>query len=111
MSKIISALMSVLLLLQTAFPAMLGAKTPADVPEAPDMTSVADYMNYVQEYGARGIEIRAVSPQNEALCETMGEYPCCTYSARQEGEFVRDHLAPALRRAGSWIHRTATGTV
>ena len=65
------------------------------------MPAFANYfVKYVREYGARGIEIKAVSPQNEALCETMGEYPCCTYSARQEGEFVRDHLAPALRRAG-----------
>lgn len=56
MSKIISALMSVLLLLQTAFPALLGAKPPADVPEAPDITSVAEYMNYVQEYGAPALD-------------------------------------------------------
>ena len=73
------------------------------------MPALANYfVKYVQEYAVRGIVIDAVSPQNETMCETGGQYPCCTYSAEQEGTFVRDHLAPAFRKAGLktkiWAH-------
>ena len=68
----------------------------------------AYFVKYVQGYGERGIAIDAVTPQNETMCDTKGQYPCCTYPAEQEGAFVRDHLAPALRRAGLgtkvWVH-------
>ena len=73
------------------------------------MPALANYfVKYVQGYAARGIAIDAVSPQNETMCDTMGQYPCCTYPPEQEGAFVRDHLAPALRKAGAstkiWVH-------
>ena len=73
------------------------------------MPALANYfVKYVQGYGERGISIDAVSPQNETMCDTGGQYPCCVYPAAQEGAFVRDHLAPAFRRAGIgtkiWVH-------
>ena len=73
------------------------------------MPALANYfVRYVQGYGERGIAIDAVSPQNETMCDTRGQYPCCTYPAQQEGAFVRDYLAPAFRRAGVaskiWVH-------
>ena len=73
------------------------------------MPALANYfVRYVQECAERGVSIDAVSPQNETMCETGGQYPCCTYPAAQEGAFVRDHLAPAFRRAGIdtaiWVH-------
>ncbi len=73
------------------------------------MPALARYfVKYVQGCAERGICIRAVSPQNETLCETGGQYPCCTYTAKSEGAFVRDHLAPAFRAAGIgaeiWVH-------
>ena len=73
------------------------------------MPALANYfVKYIQAYNARGIRIDAVTPQNEPMCDTRGQYPCCTYPATQEGTFVRDHLAPALRKAGLdteiWIH-------
>ena len=55
MSKILSALMAILLLLQTLFPAGLGAK-PQDGSELPELNSVADYMNYVQQHGAPALD-------------------------------------------------------
>lgn len=65
------------------------------------MPALANYfVKYVQGYAERGIAIGAVTPQNETTCETGGQYPCCTYPARQEGVFARDFLAPAFRRAG-----------
>ncbi len=73
------------------------------------MPALANYfVKYVQAYRDRGIAIDAVSPQNETMCETGGEYPSCTYSAKQEGVFVRDFLSPAFRKAGIdakiWVH-------
>lgn len=73
------------------------------------MPALANYLvSFVRGYAARGVAIDAVSPQNETMCETEGQYPCCTYPAEQEGAFVRDFLAPALRRAGLgtkiWVH-------
>ncbi len=66
------------------------------------------FVKYVQSYGARGIVIDAVTPQNETMCDTHGQYPCCIYTAEQEGVFVRDHLSPAFRKAGLdvkiWVH-------
>ena len=73
------------------------------------MPALANYfVKYVQGYAERGIAIDAVTPQNETMCETGGQYPCCTYTAQQEGVFVRDFLAPAFRKAGIstriWVH-------
>ena len=73
------------------------------------LPALANYfVHYVRAYAARGIAIDAVTPQNETMCETGGQYPCCTYPAAQEGVFVRDHLAPAFRRASLateiWLH-------
>ena len=73
------------------------------------MPALANYfVKYVQSYGERGIAIDAVTPQNETMCDTDGQYPCCTYTAAHEGTFVRDHLAPAFGKAGIrtkiWMH-------
>ena len=73
------------------------------------MPALANYfVKYVRGYADRGIAIDAVSPQNETMCDTKGQYPCCTYPAEQEGAFVRDHLSPALRKAALgakiWVH-------
>lgn len=79
------------------------------------MPALANYfVKYVQSYAERGISIDAVTPQNETMCDTKGQYPCCTYPAEQEGAFVRDHLAPAFRKAGLsvkiWVHDHDTST-
>lgn len=73
------------------------------------MPALANYfVKYVQGYGARGVPVDAVTVQNETMCETKGQYPCCTYTPEQEGAFARDHLAPAFRKAGVdtkiWVH-------
>ena len=65
------------------------------------MSALANYIvKYVQGYGERGIAIDAVTPQNETMCETRGQYPGCIYTAEQEGVFARDFLKPAFRKAG-----------
>ena len=73
------------------------------------MPALANYIvKYVQSYGERGIAIDAVTPQNETMCDTHGQYPCCVYTAEQEGVFARDFLKPAFRKAGLstkiWVH-------
>lgn len=73
------------------------------------MPALANYfVKYVQGYGERGIPIDAVTPQNETMCDTHGQYPCCVYTAEQEGVFARDFLKPAFRKAGLstkiWVH-------
>lgn len=73
------------------------------------MPALANYfVKYVRGYGERGIPIDAVTPQNETMCDTEGQYPCCTYPPEQEGRFARDFLAPAFRKAGLstriWLH-------
>ena len=73
------------------------------------MPALANYfVKYIQGYAERGIAIDAVSPQNETMCDTKGQYPCCTYPFAQEGIFVRDHLAPAFSKVGVstkiWVH-------
>lgn len=72
------------------------------------LPALANYfVKYVQGYGARGIAIDAVTPQNEPM-NSGGDYPSCAYSAAMEGAFVRDYLAPAFRKAGLatkiWVH-------
>ena len=66
------------------------------------------FVRYVQGYAAHGIRVSAVSPQNEPLCDTGGQYPCCTYTEQMESRFVAENLAPALRAAGLdtkiWIY-------
>jgi len=59
----------------------------------------AAYMaRYLTEYGKAGIEFFGMSVQNEPLATQTWE--SCRYTAGEEGRFVRDHLHPALVRAG-----------
>ncbi|MCX7853260.1 MAG: hypothetical protein N2383_10795 [Caldilineales bacterium] len=60
----------------------------------------ADYhVRFVQAYAEEGIVIDALTPQNEPL-HTSSSYPTMAMSAAEQATFVRDYLAPALRRAG-----------
>lgn len=73
------------------------------------MPSYANYfVKYLEAYSRHGITIDAVSPQNETMCDTKGQYPCCTYTALQEATFAKDYLAPALKKANLqtkiWLH-------
>ncbi|OWA36962.1 glycosyl hydrolase [Saccharibacillus sp. O16] len=60
----------------------------------------ADYfVRYIQAYGKHGLPIHAVTPQNEALYEPL-HYPSMLMPADVQTVFIRDHLKPALLRAG-----------
>ena len=60
----------------------------------------ADYfVKYIQAMKAQGIEIAAVTPQNEPLYFTAG-YPCMEMQATEQLDFVRNHLGPKFQAAG-----------
>ena len=53
MNRIVAVILSVIAITQTLVPALVGANKAADMPE---MTSAADYINYVQENGAPAMD-------------------------------------------------------
>lgn len=56
------------------------------------------YVRFVEEMALAGVHIWGVSVQNEPEAEQSWE--SCIYSAEEERDFVRDHLGPALEKAG-----------
>jgi glucosylceramidase len=68
-------------------------------------TSFAPYANYflkfLEGYKAEGVTIDAVTVQNETDAEQEGNMPACLWAQEQEMDFVKSHLGPALRKAGS----------
>lgn len=64
------------------------------------------FVKFIQAYEAEGIPIHAVTIQNEPGVDRAKEknpkwhYPSCHWTGEQERDFSRDHLGPALRRAG-----------
>jgi glucosylceramidase len=64
------------------------------------------FVKFIQAYQAQGIPLYAVTIQNEPGVDRNLEkdkkwwYPSCRWSGEQERDFIRDHLAPALKSAG-----------
>jgi len=64
------------------------------------------FVRFVQAYEAEEIPIYAITVQNEPGVDRAREknpkwhYPSCRWTAEQERDFIRDHLGPALRKAG-----------
>jgi glucosylceramidase len=56
------------------------------------------FVKFVQAYGKEGITIWGLTVQNEPMSPQTWE--SCTYTGSEERDFVRDHLGPALARAG-----------
>lgn len=56
------------------------------------------FVKYIQAYGALGIEIDAVTPQNEP--QHGGNNPSMVMSAAQQADFIKNHLGPAFQAAG-----------
>lgn len=52
--------------------------------------AMANYLAaYVREMGRRGIDVGAVTVQNEAALSTRGTYPCCVFEEEQESAVVK----------------------
>lgn len=59
----------------------------------------AEYIcRFVKAYRAQGVDVRLLSVQNET--KAVQRWDSCLFTAAQEREFVRGHLAPALKRNG-----------
>ncbi|MBX2798041.1 MAG: hypothetical protein KTR31_10240 [Myxococcales bacterium] len=59
----------------------------------------ADYLSrYLTEQARIGVEIHAITPQNEPL--HGGNWDTCVWTAEHQRDFLRDHLGPALERDG-----------
>ena len=56
------------------------------------------YVRFIKEYQKEGIDIWGLTVQNEPAATQP--WDSCIYSAEEERDFVRDHLGPALQRAG-----------
>ncbi|HXR48699.1 MAG TPA: glycoside hydrolase family 30 protein [Candidatus Limnocylindrales bacterium] len=56
------------------------------------------FVRYVQEYAKAGVAIWGVTVQNEPEAKQI--WDSCIYTPEEERDFVRDHLGPALERAG-----------
>ncbi len=63
------------------------------------------FVRFIQAYQAEGIPIYAVTIQNEpgvdrSKATPKWRYPSCHWTGKQERDFIRDHLGPALKKAG-----------
>lgn len=56
------------------------------------------FVKYIREYAKEGIRISKVTVQNEPMA--VQTWDSCIYTSEEEGEFVANYLAPALRNAG-----------
>lgn len=55
------------------------------------------FVKYIQEMKAEGIEIDAITPQNEPL--HPGNNPSLLMTAPQQTDFIKNHLGPAFQSA------------
>jgi glucosylceramidase len=58
------------------------------------------FLKFLEGYQAEGVSIDAVTVQNEVDAEQEGRMPACLWAQEEEIEFVKNHLGPALRKAG-----------
>jgi len=67
----------------------------------PDCYNVyAEYLaRFVEAYQNEGIDILAITPQNEPEY-FPNSYPTCGWTAIQQRDFIRDHLGPVFREHG-----------
>lgn len=56
------------------------------------------YTKYIKEMRARGLNIFAITVQNEP--EAVQTWDSCIYTAQEEGDFVRDYLGPIMKKEG-----------
>jgi len=54
------------------------------------------FLKFLQAYAAEGVEVQAVTPQNEVDTDQDGRMPACLWAQEYEIEFVGKHLGPLL---------------
>jgi glucosylceramidase len=64
-------------------------------------------LKFIQAYAAEGVEIHAITAQNEIDTDQHGQMPACTWSQECETEFITDHLGPLFEKTNTktkiWI--------
>jgi glucosylceramidase len=58
------------------------------------------FVKFLEGYKAEGVQINAVTVQNETDAEQEGRMPACLWAQEQEMEFASKFLAPAIKKAG-----------
>jgi glucosylceramidase len=58
------------------------------------------FLKFLAEYKAAGVEIDAVTVQNEVDTDQDGRMPACLWGQEYEIEFVKSHLGPLFRKEG-----------
>lgn len=58
------------------------------------------FVKFLQEYAASGVKIHAVTVQNEVDTDQDGRMPQALWGQEYEMAFVKEHLGPALQKAG-----------
>jgi glucosylceramidase len=68
-------------------------------------TTLEPYSRYIKmfldAYQAEGVEINAITVQNEVDTTVDGRYPACLWAQEDEILFVRRYLGPLLRKSGN----------
>jgi glucosylceramidase len=72
------------------------------------LASYAQYLlKYIQSYAAAGVDIHAITAQNEIDTDQHGQMPACVWSQECETEFVAEHLGPLFEKTNTktqiWI--------
>lgn len=57
------------------------------------------FVKYIKAYKTEGINIAAITPQNEPL-HHAANYPCMSMSATQQLDFIKNHLGPIFQDEG-----------
>lgn len=65
------------------------------------MKTYANYIvKFLQAYQAEGVDINAVTPQNEVDTDQDSRMPACLFPQEAEVQYVGESLGPAIERAG-----------
>ena len=69
------------------------------------------FVKFLQGYAADGVKIQAVTVQNEVDTDQDGRMPQALWGQEYEMDFVKDHLGPALEKAGSTRRSGSSTTI
>ncbi len=58
------------------------------------------FLKFLQAYAAEGVQIQAVTVQNEVDTDQDGRMPACSWPQEYEIGFVKNHLGPVLQQNG-----------
>jgi glucosylceramidase len=63
------------------------------------LASYTQYLlKYIQSYAAAGVDIHAITAQNEIDTDQHAQMPACVWSQECETEFVAEHLGPLFEK-------------